>query len=185
MNKAANEVMEDSNAAIAIEHDKVTCSYQNLAAEIEKQVPDLDAIARLSAGEVHQKLCDSFLGVAVNYSTTKNLIADAKRRMQEGESVGGCKTWKSYVDTYLCKPDENLPAVIRVCTVRLTAKASTRSMTAARTARGRRSRSSLSQNSLSRRFRKAHGRSSYRLRNAACSFDGLGLLFSARQHIFP
>lgn len=113
MNKAANEVMEDSNAAIAIEHDKVTCSYQNLAAEIEKQVPDLDAIARLSAGEVHQKLCDSFLGVAVNYSTTKNLIADAKRRMQEGESVGGCKTWKSYVDTYLCKPDENLPAVIR------------------------------------------------------------------------
>jgi MgsA AAA+ ATPase C terminal len=33
MNEAANEVMENSNAAISIEHDKVTCSYQNLAAE--------------------------------------------------------------------------------------------------------------------------------------------------------
>lgn len=109
MSKAATKAA----TAIAIEHDKVTCSYQNLPAEIEKQVPDLDAIKRLSAGEVHQRLCDSFLGVAVNYSTAKNLIADAKRRMQGGEAVGSCKTWKSYVDTYLCKPDENLPAALR------------------------------------------------------------------------
>jgi len=99
--------------ATATEHDKVTCSYENLPAEIEKQVPDLDAIKRLSADEVHQNLCASLLGLAVNYSTAKNLIADAKRRMQEGKSVGGCKTWTSYVDKYLRKPDESLPAVIR------------------------------------------------------------------------
>jgi alkylated DNA repair dioxygenase AlkB len=96
-----------------IEHDKVTCSYENLPAEIENRVPDLDAIARLSAGEVHQQLCTSLLGAAVNYSTAKNLIADAKRRMQDGEEVGGCKIWTSYVDTYLRKPDESLPTVIR------------------------------------------------------------------------
>ena len=99
--------------ATATEHDKVTCSYEDLPAEIEKQVPDLDAIKRLSAGEVHQQLCTALLGAAVNYSTAKNLIADAKRRMQEGETVGSCKTWTSYVDTYLRKPDENLPAVMR------------------------------------------------------------------------
>jgi hypothetical protein len=95
------------------EHDTVSCSYKNLAADIENQVPNLDAIAELSADEIHQNLCDSLRGAAVNYLTAKNLVADAKRRMQEGETVGGCKTWTSYVDTYLRKPNESLPTVIR------------------------------------------------------------------------
>jgi hypothetical protein len=99
--------------ATATEHDKVTCSYENFAAEIENQVPDLDTIARLSADQVHQRLRDALLDLSINYFCAKNLIADAKRRMQAGETVGGCKTWESYVDKYVRKTDEILPTAIR------------------------------------------------------------------------
>ena len=99
--------------ATAIEHDKVTCSYENFTAEIDNQVPNLDTIAGLSADQVHQKLRDALLDLSINYFCAKNLIADAKRRMQAGETVGGCKTWESYVDKYVRKADECLPTAIR------------------------------------------------------------------------
>jgi len=99
--------------ATATEHDKVTCSYENFTAEIGNQVPDLDTIARFSSDQVHQKLRDALLDLSINYFRAKNLIADAKRRMQEGKSVGGCKTWESYVDKYVRKAGESLPTAIR------------------------------------------------------------------------
>lgn len=95
------------------EDDKLSCSYKNLASDIEKEVPGLDAVALMSADEIHQKLCNCLRGAAVNYLTAKNLVADAKRRMQAGELVGGCDSWSSYVDKYLRKPDESLPTVVR------------------------------------------------------------------------
>ena len=98
---------------VKTKHDNVSCSYDNLAIDIEKQVPNLDIVARMSADEIHQKLRNSLCGAAVNYLTAKNLVADAKRRMQAGEQVGGCDTWFGYVDKYLRKPDESLPTVIR------------------------------------------------------------------------
>lgn len=94
------------------EHVTVTCSYETIP-EAVGAAPSLGDCARLSAAEVHKRLCASLTSVAVQYTTAKNLIADAKRRMQDGEAVGGCTTWTAYVDRYLRKPEESLPVVIR------------------------------------------------------------------------
>jgi hypothetical protein len=91
----------------------VTCSPYDGLTEFEKHIPTLDEIALWSAVKVHQSLGDALFGTTTNYLTAKNLIADIKRRLQNGEVVGGCKTWTSYVDTYIRKDDENLPVVIR------------------------------------------------------------------------
>jgi hypothetical protein len=91
----------------------VTCSPYDQLAEFEKHVPTLDVLKSWTANQVHKALGDAFVGTTVNYLAAQNLIADAKRRMQKGEAVGGCKTWTSYVDTYIRKPHESLPVVIR------------------------------------------------------------------------
>jgi hypothetical protein len=91
----------------------VTCSPYDGLTEFKKQVPTLYEIALWSPDKVHQSLGDALFGMTTNYLTAKNLIADIKRRLQKGEVIGGCKTWTSYVDTYIRKHDENLPVVIR------------------------------------------------------------------------
>src|SRR5277367_2167054 len=83
----------------------VTCSPDDVLTELEKHVPAIEEIAQWSANQVHQCLGDALLEITTNYRTARNLVAELKRRFQLGEVVGGCNTWKSYVDTYIRKED--------------------------------------------------------------------------------
>src|SRR5271163_683915 len=73
---------------------------------------DLDAIRKMSASELHDEIIGSFVDLVEDSIQFEALVLDARRRMHEGEKVGGCETWNGetgYVNTYLRRENESLP----------------------------------------------------------------------------
>jgi len=77
---------------------------------------DLDAIRKMSASELHDEIIGSFVDLVEDSIQFEALVLDARRRMHEGEKVGGCETWNGetgYVNTYLRRENESLPTACR------------------------------------------------------------------------
>jgi len=79
-------------------------------------IPSIDDGMAMSAAELHKNMLASLVGFIVCYETAKNLVAAAKRRMQDGELVGGCLFFcgvDGYIDRYLKQPGQSLEAAKR------------------------------------------------------------------------
>jgi hypothetical protein len=119
MKKAANEVMENSNAAIAIEDDKVTCSYENLAAEpsapnnestnVDSPIDGLEAVNTAAINLLAKigKLKRNLAEIAPLLETVQEGFQKLRDKanlvgIPEGRRhILGCKTFQEFIDQKL------------------------------------------------------------------------------------
>lgn len=88
----------------AIHEDKLSSSEQAvLQARADK----------LTLDELHEQLVSTYINIREYSIIYQALVFSAKKRMVAGEKVGGCKTWKDYVDTYLKRAGESLLTCLR------------------------------------------------------------------------
>jgi hypothetical protein len=84
----------------------------NLSASVFRPA-DLDKIAGLTADELHQELVGGFINGVENSIWLEALVIDARRRMANGEPVGGHTTWTGYVDEYFRRENESIETTLR------------------------------------------------------------------------
>lgn len=68
---------------------------------------------KLTSDELHRELVGTYVSIGENCIIYQALVLTAKKRMVDGEKVGGCETWTDYADTYLKRLDESLPTCLR------------------------------------------------------------------------
>jgi hypothetical protein len=66
-----------------------------------------DDIAKLSADKLHTNLLLHYKETAESYVLFQLHVLDARRRMFNGEKVGGCDTFTAYREKFLVKPGES------------------------------------------------------------------------------
>lgn len=71
------------------------------------------SIAALTSDKLHSELLSTYVTLGENAIMYHALILDARRRMNNGEKVGGYLTWTEYADFYCKKQDETLPTCLR------------------------------------------------------------------------
>jgi hypothetical protein len=71
------------------------------------------AIAAMPVGELHNTILKTYVALGENALMYQALVLDARRRMEGGEQVGGCLTWKDYADKHLKCEGESLPTCLR------------------------------------------------------------------------
>jgi hypothetical protein len=71
------------------------------------------AIAAMPAGELHNAILKTYVALGEKALMYQALVLDARRRMEGGEKVGGCLTWKDYADKHLKREGEALPTCLR------------------------------------------------------------------------
>src|SRR5258708_2228147 len=74
---------------------------------------DLTAIGKMSAGELHQEIIQTYVALGENAVMYQALVLQARERMHRGEQIGDCSTWKEYADKYLRRDGESLPTCLR------------------------------------------------------------------------
>ena len=67
----------------------------------------------LTADKLHEAILLSYATVGEASYVLDGLILDARRRLDKGEIVGTCVTWKSYAAAYFIKENESLPTCLR------------------------------------------------------------------------
>jgi len=72
-----------------------------------------DAAAALSTDEAHHALLNSYVALCENVIAYQAYVLDVRRRMHNGEKVGGQTVWTNYADLYLRQADESLPTCMR------------------------------------------------------------------------
>jgi hypothetical protein len=93
--------------AIVVKSDEDNLSSSPVSAEVQAE------IAALPAGELHGEILQTFVSLGEKAIRYQALVLDARRRMNNGEAVGGCKTWSAYVNAYFKRQDESLPSCLR------------------------------------------------------------------------
>jgi hypothetical protein len=68
---------------------------------------------KLTSDELHKELVGTYVSIGENCIIYQTLVLSAKNRMQVGEKVGGCNTWKGYANTFLKHHEESLPTCLR------------------------------------------------------------------------
>lgn len=71
------------------------------------------SIATMPADELHKEIIQTYVALGENALMYQALVLDARRRMKDGEKVGGYTTWGEYADCYLKRQDESLPSCLR------------------------------------------------------------------------
>jgi hypothetical protein len=103
-----------SEAIVATKPTRVTFVEEadNLSASVFRPA-DLDKITAFTADELHRELVGGFISGVENSIWMEALAIDARRRMANGEPVGGHKTWTGYVYEYFRRENESIETALR------------------------------------------------------------------------
>jgi hypothetical protein len=71
------------------------------------------SIATMPADELHKEIIQTYVALGENALMYQALVLDGRRRMKDGEKVGGYTTWGEYANSYLKRQDESLPSCLR------------------------------------------------------------------------
>lgn len=96
---------EQTQVVLADEADKLSASLFRPA--------DLDKVATFTADELHKELVGGFISGVENSIWMEALAVDARRRMANGQAIGGHTTWTGYVNEYFRRENESIETTLR------------------------------------------------------------------------
>src|ERR1700678_2299761 len=94
--------------AILAENDVTSFSLA-----VAKKTQSDEIVANLSEVQLHEGVCDSMIRGVAAYNDFRHLVAEVKFRLNEKLTVGGCTTFKDYVEKYLTAKIESVETALR------------------------------------------------------------------------
>jgi hypothetical protein len=106
---AAEKPGDDTLSSLAV----IPVNYAEITTALSVRIPSIQDGMTMDVDKLKTLLQAALVGHVVFDTAARNLVAAANRRMQGGESIGGCTTLKSFVEKYVLRPCENLESAVR------------------------------------------------------------------------